>query len=141
MTTTRIFTVEEADRAIPLLKRILSDLRVEYDIFREAEASYELLAAGSRADIGETEALVESRTALTESAERVDLLRQELESIGCVFRGFEAELVDFYALRDDRLVFLCWKFGEERISHWHEVDAGFPGRQPVYPNEFSAILP
>jgi hypothetical protein len=37
--------------------------------------------------------------------------------------------VDFYSLRDDRPVFLCWKLGEARIEHWHELNAGFGGRQ------------
>ena len=37
----------------------------------------------------------------------------------------------YYSLREDRLVFLCWRYGEERITHWHEIDGGFAGRQPV----------
>ena len=43
----------------------------------------------------------------------------------------DAGLIDFYGLLDDRLIFLCWRYGEERISHWHEVDAGFADRQPI----------
>ena len=54
-----------------------------------------------------------------------------IEQVGCVFKGFEEGLVDFYSLREDRLVFLCWRYGEERITHWHEIEAGFAGRQPV----------
>jgi hypothetical protein len=46
-------------------------------------------------------------------------------------QGVRDGLVDFYTLRDDRLVFLCWRLGEPRITHWHEVDAGFADRQPV----------
>ena len=43
------------------------------------------------------------------------------------WKGFEEGLVDFYTLRDDRLVLLCWQLGEEEITHWHEVGAGFAG--------------
>ena len=64
-------------------------------------------------------------------AERVAGLLDELEAIGCVMKGIEAGLVDFYALRDDRLVFLCWRLGEERITHWHDLDTGVEGRQPT----------
>jgi hypothetical protein len=39
--------------------------------------------------------------------------------------------VDFYSLREDRPIFLCWKLGEDRITHWHEIDAGYSGRQPI----------
>jgi len=55
----------------------------------------------------------------------------ELEEIGCVFKGFEEGLVDFYGQLDGREMFWCWKQGEERISHWHELEAGFAGRQPI----------
>ena len=56
---------------------------------------------------------------------------EELEQIGCVFKGFEQGLVDFYGNLDGREIFWCWKVGEDRIDHWHDVDAGFAGRQPV----------
>jgi hypothetical protein len=68
---------------------------------------------------------------VTSQAERIHQYLEELDQIGCVFKGFEAGLVDFYALREDRLVFLCWKLGEERIPHWHDIDAGFAGRHPI----------
>ena len=48
-----------------------------------------------------------------------------------MFKGFEAGLVDFRSLREDRPIFLCWRLGEQRITHWHEIDGGFEGRQPI----------
>ena len=57
-----------------------------------------------------------------------------------MFKGFDAGLVDFYSLREDRPIFLCWKLGEERITHWHEIDAGFSGRQPIDGAILSAML-
>ena len=60
-----------------------------------------------------------------------DWVAAGLETIGCVVKGFEVGLVDFYSLREDRPIFLCWKLGEERITHWHETDTGFAGRQPI----------
>jgi hypothetical protein len=137
----RIFTVEEAERTLPLLRRILSDLRVEYDIWREALSGYEVLAAGTRAESGESEDLIASRVAVTHAANRINDYLLELESIGSLFKGFDEGLVDFYALREDRLVFLCWKLGEDHITHWHEVDAGFAGRQPIDPALFGAVVP
>lgn len=136
-----IFTVKEAERTLPLLKRILSDLRVEYDIWREAMSSYEILAAGSRAESGETADLISSRVAVTQAANRINDYLLELEAVGCLFKGFDEGLVDFYALRDDRLVLLCWRLGEDHITHWHEVDAGYSGRQPIDPALFSAVVP
>lgn len=141
MAEVRIFSLEEAERTLPLVRRILIDLQAEYDTWRQAMGDYELLAAGSRADTGETPALTTARDAVTVAADRVNGLLLELEEIGCVFKGIDEGLVDFYALREDRLVFLCWRLGEERISNWHEVDSGFAGRQEIDPSLFSEIVP
>jgi hypothetical protein len=40
-------------------------------------------------------------------------------------------LLDFPSLRDGREVYLCWKYGEDQIDFWHDMDAGFMGRQPI----------
>jgi len=127
----RIFTLEEAERTLPLLRRILSDLKSEYRIWQDALAEYELISGGSRAEAGETEPVISARRAMTDSADRISGFLDEIAAVGCLFKGFDAGLVDFYTLREDRLVFLCWRVDEEHITHWHEVDAGYAGRQPV----------
>ena len=131
MDEARIFTLEEAERTLPLLRRILTDLRAEYRIWQDAGAEYELLAAGARAERGETEELLAARRAMTESADRISGFLDEIAAIGCLFKGFDAGLVDFYTLREDRLVFLCWRVDEDHITHWHDVESGYAGRQPV----------
>ena len=55
----------------------------------------------------------------------------ELDAADIVVRDVERGLVDFPALRDGREVYLCWEEGEDDVSHWHEVDAGFSGRQDL----------
>jgi len=104
---------------------------VEYPAWRAAVGRFEVLTGGARADWGETQELVAAREEVTRHANRINQYLQELEAIGCVFKGFEGGLVDFYSLRDDRPIFLCWRLGEDRISHWHEIDTGFSGRQPI----------
>jgi len=141
MAEMKIFTLEEAERTLPLLRRILADLRVEYGVWRDALSDYEVLAGASRAEAGEDPEAVAARTVVTAAASRINGYLAELDAIGCLFKGFEEGLVDFYALRDDRLVFLCWKLDEERITHWHEIDAGFAGRQPIDSADFSGIVP
>ncbi len=137
----KIFTLEEAERTLPLVRRIVGDLTDEHARWRAAVASFELLTGGARADRGETPELLAAHETVTRHAGQINEYLQELESIGCVFKGFEAGLVDFYALRDDRLVFLCWKLDEPRITHWHEVEAGFDGRQPIDAAILSATRP
>ena len=127
----KLFTLEEAERTLPLVRRIVEDLLAEYPRWRQAVSRYEILTGGARADWGETSDLVAARDAVTGHADRINGYLQELEKIGCVFKGFDAGLVDFYSLREDRLIFLCWRLGEPRITHWHELEAGFAGRQPI----------
>jgi hypothetical protein len=127
----KLFTLQEAERTLPLVRRIVSDLTVEYPAWRAAVGRFELLTGGARADWGETHELVAARDEVTRHADRINRYLQELEGIGCVFKGFEGGLVDFYSLREDRPIFLCWRLGEDRISHWHEIDTGFGGRQPI----------
>ena len=129
----KLFTLQEAERTLPLVRRIVQDLTAEYPAWRAAVGRFEILTGGARADWGETSDLVAARDAVTAHADRINHYLQELEAVGCVFKGFDAGLVDFYSLRDDRVVFLCWRLGEERITHWHELDAGFGGRQPIDP--------
>ncbi len=63
----------------------------------------------------------------------VDAYLEELSNVGCVFKGFDDGLVDFHSRIEGRDVFLCWRLGEEEITHWHELDAGFAGRQELVP--------
>lgn len=135
----KLFTLPEAERTLPLVRRIVQDLTTEYPAWRAAVSRFEILTGGARADWGETPELVAAREEVTRHAERINRYLQELEAIGCVFKGFEAGLVDFYSLREDRPIFLCWRLGEDRISHWHEIDAGFGGRHPIDGAILSAV--
>ncbi len=134
MPEVRLFTVAEAEAALPLVRRILADLAVEYPLWRAAVSDYELLAAASRGDWGETPEQLAAREQVTVRAERINGWMEELEQVGCVLKGFEPPLVDFYSLSQDRLIFLCWQPDDVHITHWHEVDAGFAGRQPLAPD-------
>jgi hypothetical protein len=98
-----------------------------------------VLTGGARADWGETQELIATREEVATHAERINRFLQELDAIGCVFKGFEAGLVDFYSLRDDRPIFLCWRLGEDRIAYWHEIESGFAGRQPIDGSILSAV--
>jgi hypothetical protein len=139
MVEPRIFTVEEANRTLPLVRRIVHDLLQDYPRWRAAVSHYEILSGGARADWGETPELLDARLAVTRLAERINDFLGELSGIGCVLKGFDAGLVDFYSLREDRLIFLCWRMGEDRIEYWHEIEAGFSGRHPLDPSVLTGI--
>ena len=55
----------------------------------------------------------------------------ELEKLGIELKDYYTGLIDFRHLRDGKEVYLCWKLGEGEVAHWHELDAGFTGRQKL----------
>ena len=131
MTGAKHFTLEEANRTLPLVKRIVTDIVEEYRVWKEHVFRYELVAASSTAERGESDEQVELRRLVDRSAQRINDFVEEISGIGCAFKGFEEGLVDFHSKLGGRDVLLCWKLGEDSIEHWHEVDAGFSGRKAV----------
>ena len=120
----KYFTVEEANallpRLEPLMKRLLS---------RRARASR--LAqqltdqlANYRSNVGSAEL-----STLTQDFAAIERLIHEIQSYGVVLKDVNAGLLDFLSERNGRDVFLCWRFGEEKIEYFHELHKGFAGRQ------------
>ena len=127
----RYFTLDEANRTLPYVSRIVADIVAEYDHWREEIARYEALAANRQAVDRESEEQVHVRERVDSVARRINGLIDELSRVGCVFKGFDGGLVDFYGKLGGRDVFLCWKLGEREIRYWHELDGGFAGRQEL----------
>jgi hypothetical protein len=123
----KFFTVDEARRALPLVSRVVGDIRTAYRKAVELERDY--TAALDRG--GESEELQRIESDREAIVDRMNTLTEELSDIGCELKDWETGLCDFPALRDDREVCLCWKDGEASIDHWHETYSGFRGRQPL----------
>jgi hypothetical protein len=125
------FTPEEANRTLPLVRRIVQDIVDDYRRWKEALARYELAAAYQRPEQGESDDVVARRKAVDDIAEQINAYITELEQIGCVLKGFDEGLVDFRGKMGGRDVWLCWRLGEAEITHWHELEDGFTGRRPI----------
>jgi hypothetical protein len=109
----------------------VADITALYPQWRELVYQYELAAAQARPEWGESTDQLALRGRIEDVARRITAYLAELEAIGCVFKGFQEGLVDFYGKMEGRDVFWCWRQGEDRIEHWHEIEAGFAGRQPM----------
>jgi len=122
----RTFTLEEAQRTLPLVRRVVEDIMSTWVEMSELDRRQAALQAeGAREDAELTKIEMEA------AAQRIDRLARELEPIGCALKDPRVGLIDFPAKHDGRDVLLCWKHGEPTIAFWHEIDAGFDGRQPV----------
>lgn len=135
MTAEHIFTVEEANRTLPYLRRVVTDLVRDYRAWQDTLAEYELAAARRRAaedggpdDEGEANALERRAAAL---AKAIETYLAEIAAVGAEVKGFAEGLVDFPGEIDGRPVRWCWMLGEPAVEHWHDAESGFSGRQTI----------
>ena len=121
----RHFTAEEANAALPSVKPMLQKLRDAKDLLTEEEAHEALSDAAPGNGGGEPGTQV--GTAFLE----VRKLLLTLQEAGIVVRDIDRGLIDFPAIREEREVYLCWELGEDEVAYWHELDAGYRGREPL----------
>jgi hypothetical protein len=125
----RTFTIEEARALLPEVREIAESMR---DHKREFDRQRSLLKdAGTHAagnGHGSPGAL-SAQTAAERQVQEIQDRVQQLAEMGVEVKGIDEGLVDFPSMRDGRVVYLCWRIGEPDILYWHEVHAGFQGRQ------------
>lgn len=63
--------------------------------------------------------------------DRLDALLHRLQDMSIEVKDLASGLIDFPAIKNGRVVYLCWKYNEGNIQFWHEIEAGFAGRQPI----------
>lgn len=63
--------------------------------------------------------------------DKLDDILHRLQGMDIQVKDLSIGLIDFPALKDGRIIYLCWKYNEESVQFWHEVEAGFAGRQPI----------
>lgn len=130
----KTFTLDEAQALLPvlesLLKRAMESKQaaetVETDLSDLARRIY--LSGGMKVDaskVGKIRAEMESHLL------RVRESIAEIDAIGVQVKDIETGLLDFPFRLDDDVVLLCWRIGEPSIEHWHTLESGFKGRQPV----------
>jgi hypothetical protein len=127
----KTFTIEQANRALPLVRRIVQDIVDEYARWQELVKTLDVAAAGPAPD---PVAIDRLQRDIQTAARAIDGYVRELTDLGVEMKGFDVGLVDFPGEMDGHAVCLCWRLGEAAVAHWHERDAGFAGRRPLAPN-------
>ena len=123
----RLFTVEEANSLIPLLRPRLEQLRrciTEVRAFRQVSRSAAESAIGGGGAAGATRYVM--------TLMEFGSINSEITELGVQVKDPERGLIDFPSMKGDRIVLLCWMLGEDdSIEWWHEIEAGFAGRKPL----------
>jgi hypothetical protein len=128
----RYFTLEQANKMLPLVKAIVSDLVKHYgDLCERRDRLAIIRGRGNESRGPYREELDEVNDQLERDADRLKELVEELAELGVEFKDPNLGLVDFPALIEGREVYLCWKLGEPEVQFWHELEAGYQGRQPL----------
>jgi len=128
----KIFSLAEAERMLPLVGRIVEDLVRDHQRWTDKVAAFELATVGSTVNKPDPIAeLLQSEA--QRLAKDIEGYVAELAELGVTCKGMDTGLVDFPAQMEGRAVYYCWKLGEDGIQYWHDVNAGFAGRQRIKP--------
>jgi hypothetical protein len=132
----RLFTVAEANQMLPLVRAIVSDI---VELFREVHDRRDRIARIRQFHKNEERAegnlyreeLDQIEEELEKDTSRLRGYFDELSDLGVEFKDPVEGLVDFRTKIEGREAYLCWKLGEDEVAHWHELDAGYGGRQSL----------
>jgi hypothetical protein len=130
----KTFTLDEAQSLLPVLESLLKRAMEGRRSAQDLESGLNGLAqriyfsGGMRVD---TAGIARRRGEMEAHLKQVRESIAEIDAIGVEVKDLESGLLDFPCRVDDQVVLLCWRMGEPAIEHWHTVEAGFQGRQPV----------
>ena len=131
----RTFSVQEVNQLIPILTPLLIELQGKQKQAIDLETQIDALELISEPG-GESTALELNRLVKRHHARVTEFyaIADEIHSHGCLLKDVELGLIDFYAMLDGKTVYLCWKLGEGKVGHWHEVGKGYAAREPISPS-------
>lgn len=122
----KLFTIEEANDLLPVAREIVRRIQSAHRRVTRASGEAARAAEAAKTGGGGMAGGTDYVEALLERAARA----VELDELGVQIKDYERGLIDFPSLREGRVVLLCWQSGEgDRIEWWHDLEAGFAGRQ------------
>ena len=130
----KTFTIDEAQSLLPVLESLLKRAIEEKQTAQAVESGLNELvqriyfSGGMLVDPAKVTRL---RSEMDAHLKRVQESIAEIGAIGVQVKDLESGLLDFPCRVDDQVVLLCWRMGEPGIEHWHTMEDGFKGRQPV----------
>ncbi len=130
----KTFTLAEAESLLPVLETLLRTSIEGKRTIEEIEGYFEelksriFLAGGLAVDL---EHAARQRATHDKTVQKVRDAVAEIHAIGVQVKDLDIGLLDFPCKVDDEIVLLCWKYGEQGITHYHGLEDGFAGRKPI----------
>ncbi len=127
----RLFSLNEANALLPLVRVIMRDIvQLSRGILQTRER-LDIIRRGDESNTMYHEEIMDIENKLEEECQRLQDYVLELVELGVEPKGLTEGLVDFPAMRNDEMVYLCWQYDEPEIEFWHSLSGGFVGRQPI----------
>jgi hypothetical protein len=130
----RTFTLDEAKMLLPVLESLLRTAISGKKLMEEVEGELQELShriflnGGTHVDVV---AVARRKAERAKAEQRAKDALAEIDSIGVQVKDIDIGLLDFPCEVDGKTVLLCWKMGEDSITHWHGTDEGFAGRKLI----------
>lgn len=135
MALPRVFTPAEIDALIPRLTELVAEQLRRQSVVEETLAELARFAGGLPSTIepmdDDTPEVARLKLELSSKIRAYDDGWREVQTLGAVVKDPQIGLLDFYGNVDGRLVWLCWRYGEETLRYFHELDSGYSGRKPL----------
>jgi len=133
-TKRRYFSVEEANKTLPLVRAIVSDIVRQFNVVNDLKQRLSAVMSERKRPSSDpySEELAQSQAEMESEEAKLAAYINELTKLGVELKGTDG-LCDFYSIMDGREVYLCWRLGEPEVMHWHELNAGAAGRKPLAP--------
>ncbi len=117
------YTRDEARALLPQIRVWLHQLNEQRSLSEKLDRRLsQSLQAGHDAGGETVNRLIKGLAAMRDVA-------QEFEKREIQIKDLDRGLIDFPALIGGREVFLCWEQDEEDIEFWHDLEAGYAGRE------------
>ena len=151
----KLLTIEEANRMLPLLRKIVQDIQTSWELILVKRTELEYLEKVSKnhppGEGGEQKSaashampplrneqqarIQDLKAELNSSIEKINCYIREVEDLNCFVEEFKRGIINFPSLYHGRKVFLCWGLGENRVDHWHELDESYNDRIRILEND------
>jgi hypothetical protein len=132
-----VFTLEAVNALVPKLQSLMAAQMARRGEIEERLGELAKLVGGVPSSIAldddDTTQVRGLKVDLVARVERYQSAWREVEELGAVLKDPRTGLLDFYGQVDGKLVWLCWRYGEESVTHYHRLDEGFGGRKPIEP--------
>jgi hypothetical protein len=126
----RLFTRDEADSMLPHVAPLLWQARELKKKHDEYAAQIEALKAQAKGNGHGTDVeLAHARNGQASAAAEINALIERVKAMGPEVKDIGMGLIDFRSEKEGRVIYLCWKLGEERVEWWHELNTGYASRE------------